>query len=470
MYHAKSPYKYAKAYGSTYTTLNAALEACEKDKACLGFNYNGSKFQKTKSTTATAAVGYVAYKKGGHFVTSQGYMWDQQKNTKLTGYYDKVTYTSDSKAFKVCAGSTSCKGITKEGTKKYRANSSANGKTKKGMTAYVQGSPYVLYNKYYFTEKDGYTLSGYASTKKYTTKSKAMAACLTSSKCNGVTKEGTKNYRTNTGYTISQYSTRTAYLKGGAKINFQSYKSTYAGYSWTFKFPHTLKGYADKKVYKTRKAALTACAANTKCLGVTKEKAKTFRLNSSSSVLKNKDRSVWIKGGKVVKASGVNWSKKSKTKLSGYYNKTTYKTLAKALKACSKASGCKGVTKEASEKYRLNSSTTSKTNSASTAYKKGSTLKISNDYYWTKVSGYKYKTNLEKKNYKTESAALAACASKASTCSGVSYTGKGKYYLGKGDTKTATTGAKVFVLGSNYKSSFTYVHANSKKSKLFQDI
>ena len=76
----------------------------------------------------------------------------------------------------------------------------------------------------------------------------------------------------------------TAYVKGGAKVNYQSYSTTYSGYAWSFKYPHTLSGYADTTTYTTRAAALKACASNTKCLGVTKEKSKTFRLNSSSTV------------------------------------------------------------------------------------------------------------------------------------------------------------------------------------------
>ena len=59
----------------------------------------------------------------------------------------------------------------------------------------TQGVAFVLYKKYYWTEAEGYRLKGYASTKKYTDRDSALKACLTNSKCNGVTKEATKNYR-----------------------------------------------------------------------------------------------------------------------------------------------------------------------------------------------------------------------------------------------------------------------------------
>ena len=122
---------------------------------------------------------------GGHFVSSDGYMWDHQKNTKLTGYYNGVKYATDAKAKAACAGSDSCKGVTKEAAKKYRANTGSTASTSKGMHAYIQGDPFVLYSKYYWTELEGYTLSGYVSATVYKSRDKAMAACLTSSKCHG---------------------------------------------------------------------------------------------------------------------------------------------------------------------------------------------------------------------------------------------------------------------------------------------
>ena len=186
VWHAASPYKYGDAYGSTYSTLAAALDACESASKCKGFNYNGSTFQLVTGTTKTAAVGYVAYKKGGTFVASQGYMWDYQSGSTLgTGYYDTVTYTTDAKAFSACAGSTSCKGITYQGAKKYRTNTGSTATTKSGYKAYIQGDPFVLYSKYYWTEADGYTLSGYVDSTVYKTRDLAMTACLTSSKCHG---------------------------------------------------------------------------------------------------------------------------------------------------------------------------------------------------------------------------------------------------------------------------------------------
>ena len=70
---------------------------------------------------------------------------------------------------------------------------------------------------YSWTVKTDYSLSGYSSTKKYTTLAAALTACAASSKCNGVTKQATKKYRLNSGSEPSSKSGYSVYIKGGLK-------------------------------------------------------------------------------------------------------------------------------------------------------------------------------------------------------------------------------------------------------------
>ena len=78
-----------------------------------------------------------------------------------------------------------------------------------------------------------------------------------------------------------------------------------------------------------------------------------------------------------MKEGGYNWAEYPKHTLSGYATNKVYKTRSKALRACGKMAGCKGVTKEGANKYRLNTGTTLKPNKASTAYIQSSALIIS---------------------------------------------------------------------------------------------
>ena len=94
-------------------------------------------------------------------------------------------------------------------------------------------------------------------------------------------------------------------FQGGDAISVQTFTTTYAGYSWYYKKPFKLTGYADKVTYKNRNDALTACAATKKCLGVTKEKKKKFRLNTSATARPAKGMAIWIQGGAITKEGTV---------------------------------------------------------------------------------------------------------------------------------------------------------------------
>ena len=102
VWSGKAPYKFKGSYGEKTSTLSDALGSCATDKKCKGVNFNGKTYQRTKTTTAVAAVGYTAFKKGGALVSNRGYMWDHRTKCKLTsGYYNSITYKTDSAAMKV---------------------------------------------------------------------------------------------------------------------------------------------------------------------------------------------------------------------------------------------------------------------------------------------------------------------------------------------------------------------------------
>ena len=81
--------------------------------------------------------------KGGHFVESNGYMWDYMPETSLVGYFNDVVYKTDKEAYAVCAASTDCKGVTMEANGRYRLNSSFRRVNRRGMKSYIQGSKWT---------------------------------------------------------------------------------------------------------------------------------------------------------------------------------------------------------------------------------------------------------------------------------------------------------------------------------------
>ena len=252
----------------------------------------------------------------------------------------------------------------------------------------------------------------------------------------------------------------TAYIKGGAAIEVQEFTLTYAGYTWTFKRPFTLDGYSDGRVYPTRNAALQACGAQQRCVGVTKETERRFRLNSHSTVYPKKGRSVWIQGGKVATGGGYTWATERGVTLTGYVNSVVYKTLEAAFEACSKAQGCQGVTREGESNYRLNSSGTTKFSKTSISYTKSNSLSIMNDYYWTRVSGLMYRYNRSNKKYASLDAASEACARDVH-CSGFTVTGK-DYVLGRGTELQSKPESSVYVQGSLHTETYYITHGGRK--------
>jgi len=98
-------------------------------------------------------VGASAYIKSGTSIISGGRLWGLYEGYKLTGYADKVKYATDAKAFTACTSSSTCKGVTKEGSANYRINTGNTPSVKKSMECYIMGSSVTTSNGYYWASK-----------------------------------------------------------------------------------------------------------------------------------------------------------------------------------------------------------------------------------------------------------------------------------------------------------------------------
>ena len=324
----------------------------------------------------------------------------------------------------------------------------------------------MLYRKRYWTISEGYRLIGYACGRRYHDRNSALNACMAMSRCKGVTEEGHRNFRLNTGSVPTVESSMKAFVPGGEQVTYKDYDMVYVGYSWEYKSPFTLTGsYQDNTVYKTRDSALSACAATDKCKGVTKEGKNNFRLYTSGTSTYSKNKSVWVQNGAVVREGGYNWSQQSHFTLSGYCSSTVYKTREKALQACGKMKSCRGVTREGDSVFRLMSGSTLKPNSASTSYVKSSSLFISSDYYWTRVRGYRFRHHLGGLRWRNRETALRECTKRVSTCDGL-YTQSGWYYLAKGTDLERNARGEVYILGSPYEKQWFFVYGGELCLKL----
>ena len=232
----------------------------------------------------------------------------------------------------------------------------------------------------------------------------------------------------------------------------------YGGYSYTVKgpFKHEPKTFG-KTAYATKAKCLAACNKSTKCKGCSYAGRKKMFYTSTDSKIylgEGKDKA-YVKGGKsTVYNSYIFVTKASGTKIKGdYLDSTTYTTLAKAMEACSKKTGCTGFTKTGKNKYRLGKKSTVETKKGMQAYLKGSSVVAYHLKLWPSMSdmviGGQGKTA-----YKTKKKAMIAC-SKNAKCKGVNKTG-GKYYQATGDSYKVSSGSQAWVKGSSYTPSFTY--------------
>ena len=189
---------------------------CLANSECLGMTLTGGKYTLYKSSKVTEKAGSVSWIRNGDILTSDNYHWDKQSGKTLTGYYDATTYTTLAKATKACAAATSCKGVTKEGTKKYRTNTGSTFSTNNARTAYKQGDYYVVHDNYYFTKKAGLKLTSIQTKKAYTSESAAGKACVKAhATCTGFVLKSKKYYLTK-GWVLRTDNDYTAFVRNHA--------------------------------------------------------------------------------------------------------------------------------------------------------------------------------------------------------------------------------------------------------------
>ena len=385
---------------------------------------------------------------------SSDYSWTSTTDNKLTGYADKKTYKTLAAALKACAKSSKCNGVTKEGTKKYRTNTGSTFSTNNGRTAWRQEDPFVLHSNYYFTKKTGNKLSS-IQTKAYSTEAKAAAACIKAKKtCTGFVLKSKKYYLTK-GWNLYTDSDYTAFVRNHKKMTKVDYSIYYTYfYKVDGPFIHSKLG---KTAYATKKKCLTACNKSTKCKGCSYIESKKKYYTSTTKVFylgEGNDRA-YTKRGKGVIKDGYVWSTESSGhKIVGdYLDSTTHTTLAKAMAACAKKTGCTGVTKTASKKYRLGKKDTVEEKTGMQPYFRGSKVVAYRLKIWSLVPGMVLSSQ-QKTSYKTYKKAMVACT-KSSKCKGVNYVSK-KYYTAQGTTLTPSSGNKCWILGTDYTPYFTY--------------
>ena len=370
---AYSPYKMSgKVDGKTYKTRSAALDACMQNKKCVGFTQNSNtNYYLNSKTTKTKTAGKIAHVKLGKGKFSNSYMWQEKSGYALSGSASSTTYKTFDTAAKACSTSTACKGITYESAKKFKLNSSKTAEKSTGKIAWIKRGKTTAYKSYYWTENTGFKGENYISTTSYSTLATAKQKCLANSKCGGVTKSGSKYYL-NKYHSLSSSTGTTVYAKGGEQIKQVTVTMTNSGYTWKMKSPWQYKTKLGKTKYTSLTKALKACAKNSKCKGVTKEKAKTYYLGSGTAYKPGKNMAIFIKYGSVSTYGGYTWTAKSDYTMSGgLLSSTAYTTKAKALAACKANSKCTGVVYK-KKKYYLGKGSSFKKSSGLKVYKKTS--------------------------------------------------------------------------------------------------
>ena len=230
-------YTYSKSTGyqlygqidKKYSTLDAALKHCAKDAQCTGVNEEQGKqsYYLARETKVHMDSDFNAYVKGGADVktesfsfSSAGYTWEYSKPYTLTGCYGFNTIQTT--ALKICSAQSKCKGVTKRHNEnKYMlCTGSTQLPAYKSQVWIRQGGGNEYSHNTVWTTYDNFKLTGYFNNKVYISKKKALAACAQADTCLGVTQEGKRNYRLNTG--------STPFKQNGMKAWVQSDFTTYA--------------------------------------------------------------------------------------------------------------------------------------------------------------------------------------------------------------------------------------------------
>ena len=146
--------------------------------------------------------------------------------------------------------------------------------------------------------------------------------------------------------------------KGGSKVFVKGDRvHGYGGYYYV-PLPGFTYGWLNTKYYPSLTKAMKACSANGSCSGVTKIKARKYRLNGGKTLKKAASYILYQRQGFVVSRYKMYygqyvwqaWSPYSFTK---HLSAKVYKSLPVAMDACVENPKCKGVTRHGNKKYKL---------------------------------------------------------------------------------------------------------------------
>ena len=207
-----------------YNTLNSALEACAKDAHCSGVNEELGKqsYFLARETKVHMDSDFNAYVKGGTDVKTETfsfsaseYTWEYGKPYSLDGCYGYNNNLND--ALKICGSQAKCGGVTRRHNE--NRYSLCTGSTQrpayKSQVWIKQGGGNEFAHNTVWTTYDNFKLTGYFNSKVYKSKKRALAKCSKAPTCLGVTKEGKKNYRLNTGSTPIKQKGMRAWVQSG---------------------------------------------------------------------------------------------------------------------------------------------------------------------------------------------------------------------------------------------------------------
>ena len=143
-------------------------------------------------------------------------MWRASSPYKLSGLTKQYKKTKTEANDAVMQSGGRYKGYSKLENGNYYLNTGDEKELAVGHIAVERLGRYRSYSNYMWSTHVNEKLTGYADTKRYSSLETAMSACAGSHSCNGVTQEGSGNFRINTGSEPSSAAGKTAYLKGSS--------------------------------------------------------------------------------------------------------------------------------------------------------------------------------------------------------------------------------------------------------------
>jgi hypothetical protein len=224
-----------------YSTLAEALKTCAKDARCTGVNEELGKqsYYLARETKVHMDSDFNAYVKGGADVKTEtfnlaaaDFTWEYGKPYTLDRCYG---YNRNlNQALKLCGSQARCGGVTKRhnDNRFLLCAGSAQRPKYKSQVWIKQGGGNEYSYKTVWTTYDNFKLTGYFNNKVYKSKKTALAECSKAPTCLGVTKEGRKNFRLNTGSTPFKQRGMKAWVQSGfttsayGKSNFKLFCGT----------------------------------------------------------------------------------------------------------------------------------------------------------------------------------------------------------------------------------------------------